>query len=236
MEPPATPLPRRTFLSSALALGAAGPAGFVAACSSDTQPEKTESAIVSPSAQSTTEPAGSSGSGSKMLMVYFSRAGEQYWDGGRRTVSVGNTAMIAGFISNAAHGDVYRIEAADAYPSAYEPTVARNVSEMQADARPEIADPLPLIDSYDTILLRSPVWAVQAPMIMRTLVEGVAGLAGKTVHPFVTYAVSQMGNVMDDYTRLYSEATFGEGLAIRGEEARQAESQVREWLSRIGVR
>jgi FMN-dependent NADH-azoreductase len=57
---------------------------------------------------------------------------------------------------------------------------------------------VPSLDAYDTILLGSPVWNVQAPMIMRTFIESV-DLAGKTIHPFVTYAVSGMGSVRTDY-------------------------------------
>ena len=168
-------------------------------------------------------------------MAYFSRSGEQYWNGGRRVVEVGNTAVIASMISDLIDVDVYRIEAADPYPFDYEPTVQRNWSEVQADARPAIANALPVLDDYDTILLGSPVWAMQEPMIMRTFIEGVGGLSGKTVHPFVTYAVSHMGSVMSDYTRLYPAATFSAGLAVQGESATQAGSQVRNWLSSLGL-
>ena len=55
-------------------------------------------------------------------------------------------------------------------------------------------------------------------MIMRTFVESV-DLSGKTIFPFVTYAVSGLGRTIDDYTRLCPRSTIGEGLAVRGEEA-----------------
>ena len=47
-------------------------------------------------------------------------------------------------------------------------TVARNVREQEADARPAIADPLRSIAPYDVVLLASPLWNVRPPMIMRT--------------------------------------------------------------------
>ncbi|MGB8384359.1 MAG: flavodoxin [Dermatophilaceae bacterium] len=71
-------------------------------------------------------------------------------------------------------------------------------------------------------------------MIMRTFVEGV-DLTGKTVHPFVTYAVSGMGRVERDYAQLCPGSTMGAGLAIRGEEASQAEPVVTAWLRRVGL-
>jgi hypothetical protein len=46
--------------------------------------------------------------------------------------------------------DVHRIEAADPYPEDYEKTVARNVREQRADARPAMVAPLPDIGPYST--------------------------------------------------------------------------------------
>jgi hypothetical protein len=57
--------------------------------------------------------------------------------------------------------DVYRIEAADPYPDGYDGTVAGNVTEQDADARPEIADPRASIDGYEHVLLGSPIWNVR---------------------------------------------------------------------------
>lgn len=112
--------------------------------------------------------------------------------------------------------------------------MARNVREQDAGARPAIAGTLPDVTPYDTILLGSPVWNVQTPMIMRTFIDSV-DLTGKMIHPFVTYAVSRMGRVEDDYTRLCPGSTLGEGLAVQGEEATQAGPAVTAWLRRIGL-
>jgi hypothetical protein len=71
-------------------------------------------------------------------------------------------------------------------------------------------------------------------MIMRTFVEGV-DLVGKTIHPFVTYAVSGMGRVAQDYARLCPGSTIADGLAVRGEEAGRARPEVEGWLRGIGI-
>src|SRR4051794_14879367 len=88
--------------------------------------------------------------------------------------------------------DVHRIEATDASSDDYEETVARNVREQKADARPRIAKALDSIDRYDTILLASPIWNVRAPMIMSTFAERY-DFSRKTVHPITTYAMSGLG-------------------------------------------
>ncbi|WP_234988123.1 flavodoxin [Demequina sp. NBRC 110056] len=168
-------------------------------------------------------------------MASFSRAGENYWNGGRRVLEVGNTDLVAGMIADLVDVDTYRIEAAEPYPFGYEPTVERNWAEVQADARPAIARSLPPVGVHDVVLLGSPVWAMQEPMIMRTFIDGMDAFAGVTVLPFVTYAVSGFGSVLDDYARLCPDATLGQGLAIRGEEAADALSSVRSWLSAVGM-
>lgn len=89
-------------------------------------------------------------------------------------------------------------------------------------------------ESLDTILLGSPVWNVQAPMIMDTFIESV-DLTGKTLHPFVTYAVSAMGSVRDDYADKLPRTTVTQGLALRGETIRDARPDIQRWLRSIGL-
>lgn len=174
------------------------------------------------------------GSGSKILLAYFSRAGENYYYGGRTQLAIGNTQVLAGMISQRIGCDVYRIEPVDPYPDDYEETRARNLREQEADARPAIANPLTSLEPYDTVLLGSPIWNVRAPMIMSTFVEGL-NLIGKTVIPFTTYAVSGLGTTVRDYTASCPGATIGEGLAVRGEEVRDAGAEVEAWLQRVNL-
>jgi flavodoxin len=175
----------------------------------------------------------SPGTGS-VLLAYFSRAGENYWNGGRRRLTVGNTQVVAETIGRLIGCDTYRIEAVDPYPDEYDATVRRNVQEQDADARPAIANPLTSIDRYTTVLLGSPIWNVRAPMIMSTFTERF-DFAGTTIHPLTTHAMSGLGNTERDYAGSCRGATLGEGLAVRGEEAADAGPAVESWLRRIGV-
>ncbi|MEU6644060.1 flavodoxin [Saccharomonospora sp. NPDC046836] len=174
----------------------------------------------------------------RTLLAYFSRAGENYHYGGRRYLRVGNTEVLAGMIADRIDCDVYRIEAAEPYSDDYDDTVERNVREQDADARPALdltANPLPAVDGYDVVLLASGIWNVRPPMIMRTFAEGV-DFAGKTVLPVVTYAVSGLGGTPEQYEQACTGATIGEGLAVRGEEVRQAGDAVSSWLRRVDLR
>jgi flavodoxin len=219
------PLSRRAMLAGSLAFGAGA---LKAGCNS--------SPSAAPSAtQPREEPAASTvTTGSKILLVYFSRAGENYYYGDRINLDVGNTEVVANLITAAITADVYRIEAADPYPTDYEATVERNKREQDQDARPAIAGAIPAMTGYDTVLLGSPIWNVRPPMIMRTFIDAV-DLRGKTILPFVTYAVSGMGDTIDVYTRACPDSKIGEGLAVRGEEAREARNAVDGWLTRTGL-
>lgn len=127
--------------------------------------------------------------------------------------------------------DVYRIEEADPYPDSYDATRDRNVAEQRANAHPAIANALPAIRQYDTVLLASGIWGNRAPMIMTTFTEGL-DFRGKTIHPVTTYAVSGLGSTERDYAASCRGATLGEGLAVRGEEVTEAGADVEAWLRR----
>lgn len=221
---------RRTVLRGALAAGATFLAG--AACTSGGGAPPPTRDGSTPATSPT--PAPSRQSGATVLLAYFSRPGENYHYGGRTTLAVGNTEVLAGKISSRIACDVHRILAADPYPEDYEATVQRNVREQESNARPAITNALPQLDRYDTVLLGSPIWNVRAPMIMTTFTEAL-DFRGKTLHPFTTHAMSGLGTTERDYTASCPGATLAEGLAVRGEEAAAADTAVQAWLRRIGL-
>ena len=168
------------------------------------------------------------------LLVYFSRAGENYFNGGRTHLDVGNTEVLARMIGSRISCDIYRIQSVDPYPDDYDAAVERNVREQQTDARPPIANPLESIDRYDTVLLGSPIWNVRPPMIVSTFLESY-DFRGKTIYPFVTDAMSGLGRTLDVYVAACPGATIGEGLAVRGEHVQSADDTVQEWLHQINL-
>ncbi|MBM7489385.1 flavodoxin [Micromonospora luteifusca] len=214
---------RRRSLLRLSGVGVAGAAVAAASggCAADSGPQPTAS----------TAPGRSTALGGRpaVLVAYFSRAGWNYHNGGRRFLRTGNTQRLADMIGELIGCDVHRIEAADPYSDDYDETVARNVREQNADARPAIANPLPSVDRYTTVLLASGIWNVRAPMIMSTFAEGY-DFTGKTVHPITTYAMSGLGTTERDYAASCRGATVATGLAVRGEEVDAAGPTVQTWL------
>ena len=214
-----------------LLLGAGGLAAALVGCSSASNPapaqDPTTTSSPTPTRRDTT-------TANRILLAYFSRPGENYYYGGRRDLHVGNTEVLARMMAELIDCDVHRIDAADPYPASYDATVARNVREQEDDARPAIANPLPAIDLYDTVLLGSPIWNVRPPMIMTTFTES-HDFTGTTVHPFVTYAVSGLGSTERVYTESCAGARIPPGLAVRGEEVTEHRDDVETWLSQAGL-
>ncbi|GAB3707433.1 flavodoxin [Mariniluteicoccus flavus] len=221
MSVPPRAVTRRTLLGGVGAVAAAG----LAAC---TSPSLTGGPAATPNR----------GGANRVLLAFFSRPGENYWNGGRRTLEVGNTQVLAELIGERIACDVYRIEAAEPYPERYDPTVRRNLEEQESDARPTMAKAAPDMRGYETVLLGSPIWNVQPPMIMATFVEAIEA-AGKDLVPFVTYAVSGPGQTEAFYGGLDTGALVRSCLAIRGEEVREPGpgpgADVDRWLLAAGL-
>lgn len=222
-----------------LRLGLAGTVGSVAAAlgGSDrgTRPNTQNQRPPDQSATTSTQPSDKpTGAAPKVLVAYFSRAGENYYYGDRIWLDVGNTQVVAETIAESIPCDLHRIEASEPYPDDYDKTVERNTAEQEADARPAIANPLDTIDQYDVVLLGSPIWNVRAPMIMTTFTES-HDFTAKTVHPLTTHAMSELGTTERDYAQTCTGANIGEGLAIRGERAGNAGPEITRWLRRIGL-
>lgn len=173
---------------------------------------------------------------SRTLLIWFSRNGENYWEGGRRDLEVGNTERLVRLIAERIEVQGYEVVPADPYPEAYDPTVERNVREQNVDARPAIAGELPDAQDFNIVLIGSPVWNVRAPMILSTLVESL-DLTGLRVLPFVTYAVSGMAGIDRDYREALPDSEVANGLAIRGEdiEAEDTVAEVEVWLRDNGL-
>jgi hypothetical protein len=226
---------RRSLLSGTLAIAATQ-----AACSSERSgPRDAATLTRSASPEPSESPSSSPSAGSRVLLAYFSRAGENYYFGDRIDLEVGNTEVLTSLIGRrlrqlgVAH-DVHEIAAVDTYPDDYDDTVTRNVREQDTDARPEIANPLASIGEYDIVLLASPIWNVRPPMIMRTFAEGY-DFTGKTVYPVTTYAMSGLGTAEREYAEACA-AAIGEGLAVQGEKVREdGPPAVRSWLDRIDL-
>ncbi|KGO32248.1 flavodoxin [Oenococcus alcoholitolerans] len=165
-----------------------------------------------------------------VLIVYFSRAGE---NDSNSNIRIGNTHWIANFIADKTKGDKYEIVPAVPYPKSYQKTLDRAESEQQRGARPKIKNKLPDIRRYGTIFLGYPIWWSELPMVVRTFMDSV-DLNGKTVIPFSTNGGSGWADSLPIIRHAYPRAHFLRGFEIEGDQASHARKQVDRWLDGIG--
>lgn len=154
---------------------------------------------------------------SKAIIIYFSRAGENYDVG---VVSEGNTKMIVNYLEEVTDMPIYQIVPTTPYPEGYQETLNVVQAERSSNTRPTIKDPITDISKYDTILLGYPIWYTNIPNIVKTLLESL-NLEGKTIYPFNTHEGSGVGNSISDIKTLAPKAIVKDGFALKGSYARQ---------------
>lgn len=165
-----------------------------------------------------------------ILIVYYSRKGQNYWAGSIKNLPKGNTAVAAEFIQKAVGGDIFEIDTVNPYPEDYTACINQAKAELRSKARPEIKKYLDSIEKYDTILVGFPNWWGTMPMCMFTFL-GHYDFGGKTVIPFCTNEGSGMGSSEKDLKKVCKGADLKPGLSITGNRVNQMESQIKTWAS-----
>ena len=172
--------------------------------------------------------------GKKVLVVYFSRTGEQYSVG---NITEGNTAIIAKMIAEQTKADLFEVKLKnDTYPTAYKALTEVALSEKKANARPEIADDVENFADYDTVFLGTPNWWADLPMALYTFMESV-DWSGKKVAPFVTHEGSGLSSIPNKIAKA-TGAEMLTGFELYGHiaqnEREKAEKKLDEWLKKLG--
>ena len=170
----------------------------------------------------------------KCLIAYFSRKGNNYVNGTIVNLPVGNTEVVAKMLQKMIKGDLFHIDAVNAYPTEYKETTEVAQQELRTSARPKLTSHLENTSSYDVIFLGHPNWWGTMPMPVYTFLEEY-DLAGKTIASFCTHEGSGLGRSVADIRKTCPQSTVLEGLAIRGGDVKNARDTVSGWLRDIGM-
>ncbi|MBQ3454059.1 MAG: NAD(P)H-dependent oxidoreductase [Thermoguttaceae bacterium] len=160
----------------------------------------------------------------KSLIIYFSRAGENYAVG---CIDKGNTEIVAEFVRDLTGADMFKVEPAVPYADDYDTCVKEAKARIgRAPIKEKLAD----ISAYDTIFVMSPIyWGTYAPEV-ETALEGL-DFAGKTIRVVSTHEGSGLGRMVNDVQRLCPGAMVQKnGLAVQGCRAKQSKEIVARWL------
>ena len=144
----------------------------------------------------------------------------------------GVTKLVGREIARISGGDFFEIVPAEKYTSAdlnYMNSRSRSSVEMNdTSARPEIANKVSDMDSYDTVIIGFPIWWGVAPRIIETFLESY-DFSGKTIIPFCTSGGRGVGR---SDTALHKNESgnvkWGKGVQIN----RPNESTIKSWLEK----
>ncbi len=176
----------------------------------------------------------------KCLVVFFSHAGDNYSVG---NIKVGNTKIVADYISEITGADQFEIVTHKYDGMAYKPLCDLAQEEQYADARPAFE---PLITSsngeavkpsnvkdffagYDIIFVGGPVWWGTYPQVMFTFFD-TYDLNGKSIYPFTTHEGSGLGSCVSDLRKAYPNADVKKGFSMYGHEVRTNKAKVENWI------
>lgn len=165
----------------------------------------------------------------KALVIYFSRADENYFGGAMRYIDKGNTEIIAEYIRDLCSADLFKVERKVPYSKDYMKCIKEAQDEQRRGERPELVKYLDNINGYDVIFIGAPIYWGTMPQPMFTALERLS-FEGKVVMPFTTHEGSGLANVVTDIKKIAKGATVKQGLAITGSLVGSAKPDVAKWI------
>lgn len=167
------------------------------------------------------------------LIAFYSRAGENYFGGSYRRISIGNTEKTARMLADLTGGELYRIEQAQPYSDDYQTCIAEAKADLQKKARPKILNLPDNLDDYDEIYLGYPNYWGTMPMAVYTFLDHY-DFIGKTIHPFCTHEGSGLSHTVQDIQKAAPGAIVTKGLAIHGSHVDSSKAAISKWVQEVG--
>ena len=186
--------------------------------SSEISSEAPSSSEVSSQAQ-----AEDTGSGSSVLVVYYS--------------ATGNTAQMAQYIADSTGGDLFEIQPMEPYTDDDLNWTDDNsrVSQEHADESLRdvelVADTVDNWDQYDTVFIGYPIWWGIAAWPVDGFVEA-NDFSGKTVIPFCTSTSSGLGQSGQLLADMAGTGDWQEGMRFR---SGVSQEDVQSWIEELGL-
>lgn len=183
---------------------------------SEASSEVSSEAPVSSQAQDT-------GSGSNVLVVYYS--------------ATGNTAQVAQYIADSTGGDLFEIQPVEPYTDDDLNWTDDNsrVSQEHADESLRdvglVADTVDNWDQYDTVFIGYPIWWGIAAWPVDGFVEA-NDFSGKTVIPFCTSSSSGLGESGQLLADMAGTGDWQEGQRFR---SGASQEDVQSWVEELGL-
>ena len=140
------------------------------------------------------------------IVIFFSHAGDNYSVG---NIEVGNTKIVADYISEITGADQYEIITHKYDGMAYTPLINLAQEEANKGELPPYEGSAPDLSQYDTVFIGGPVWWGTYPQVMFTLFKDIC---------------------VGDVKKAFPKANVTKGFSIYGHEVRSGKAKVEKWL------
>ena len=164
----------------------------------------------------------------KSLIIYISRADENYFGGSMKYIDKGNTEVVAEYIKDITGGDIFKVEPLIPYSKDYM-TCINEAKERTSSHNAQIKEMVPDISSYEVIYVGSPIYWGGMPEELFTALKDL-DFNGKIVRPFVTHEGSGLSGVPRQLKEICTGAEVLDGLAITGSEVNNSKVVVENWI------
>lgn len=164
------------------------------------------------------------------IIVYYSRAGENYVNGEIKNLLIGNTELVAEALSELTGAELFKIEPCVPYSQDYSECINQAKADQCRAARPEIVLHSVDFEQFDTVYLGFPNYWGTMPMPVFTFLEK-SNLSGKRICLFCTHEGDGFGHSRHDVQRLCSGSIIEAGPSILGAHISQKQSIIAKWAS-----
>lgn len=165
----------------------------------------------------------------KELILYFSRADENYFGGSLKYIEKGNTEVVAEKAAAMTGADLFKVEPVKPYSADYNTCIEEAKKDLHDNARPAVVAMPDNIEQYDVVTVMFPNYWGTMPMPMFTVLEQI-NFEGKTVCPVCTHEGSGMGKSESDLKKCCPGADIKKGLAIQGSSVGRCDDILKKWL------
>ena len=94
----------------------------------------------------------------KVLIAYFSHAGQNYTHGGIGYLEVGNTEVVAKKLHKLVDSNLFYIDTVKKYPDDHMKKIDIAKKEFEENVRPALTAKVENMEEYGTIILAFPNW------------------------------------------------------------------------------
>lgn len=167
----------------------------------------------------------------KTLLAYYSRAGENWVDGKKQFIEVGNTKIVVSYIQKIMDSTSFQIVEKDSYPIDYEECCKKAFEDIKTQNRPELKQDF-AIEEYQRIFLCFPIYYESCPMAVLSFLKN-KDFTSKDVYLISTHEGSGMGISKSMIEKENSTIKIKDSLPIIGSLSKKSEDIIVKFLHKI---